>query len=338
MLNQELKEAFKLLIVQTEDELKNNKNSPDYTRNTFRLKSFNNFLKFLKKYPKEITSGKQLKGITNIGKGMIDRVDEILSKGTLKEIKKSTEKKSKDIDKIESLTQIIGIGNSLAEKLIEQGIESADDLMKKVKSKKIEVNDKIKIGLKYHNLYKQQIPRKEMDKIADLLYDTLEELFDEDAKGKICGSYRRGKSSSNDIDFLFVHKKIKTKDDLDDGKNIYLAKFIKILHDTDFLVGDLADGQTKYMGFCQLSTKYDVRRIDIRLVPYYSYYSAILYFTGSGDFNKKMRIHARKEGYKLNEYGLYKLSKNKTTRITIESEKDIFDELDMDYVKPVDRN
>ena len=32
-----------------------------------------------------------------------------------------------------------------------------------------------------------------------------------------------------------------------------------------------------------------------------------LYFTGSGDLNKKMRQIAKDKGYKLSEYGLFKI-------------------------------
>ena len=84
------------------------------------------------------------------------------------------------------------------------------------------------------------------------------------------------------------------------------------------------------MGFCK-SDK--VRRIDIRYVPYKSYYSALLYFTGSGEFNRNMRTVAISLGYKLNEYGLYKNGK----KIKVKSEKDIFNELGMEYVDPSKR-
>ena len=73
------------------------------------------------------------------------------------------------------------------------------------------------------------------------------------------------------------------------------------------------------------------RRIDIRYVAYDSFYSAILYFTGSKDFNKKMRQLAVNMGYTLNEYGLYDET-NK--QILIHSEKNIFDALSMEYITP----
>jgi DNA polymerase (family 10) len=41
-------------------------------------------------------------------------------------------------------------------------------------------------------------------------------------------------------------------------------------------------------------------------MSYESFPSALLYFTGSAELNKKMRQVAKEMGYKLSEYGLFK--------------------------------
>jgi DNA polymerase/3'-5' exonuclease PolX len=87
------------------------------------------------------------------------------------------------------------------------------------------------------------------------------------------------------------------------------------------------------MGFCKYD-KFPVRRIDIRFIPFLSWYPALLYFTGSKELNLMMRNKAKKLGYKLNEYGLFKGSKN----IYVESEEEIFDLLEMKYLEPQERN
>jgi DNA polymerase/3'-5' exonuclease PolX len=86
------------------------------------------------------------------------------------------------------------------------------------------------------------------------------------------------------------------------------------------------------MGICQLSSKLPMRRIDIRFFAKESYYTALLYFTGSGDFNKQMRRVAISMGYKLNEYALTDVKNKKKIKIT--SEKDVFDKLNMEYLPP----
>jgi len=88
--------------------------------------------------------------------------------------------------------------------------------------------------------------------------------------------------------------------------------------------------KTKYMGFSKLLDN-KIRRIDIRFIPYDSYYSAILYFTGSGELNKKMRNIAKTKGYKLSEYGLFD---KKGNMMKVNSERDIFKLLDMEYFPP----
>jgi DNA polymerase beta len=345
-MNSKLIKEFTFLVAQTEENLKNEKDSSVKNSHTCRLKNFKNFMIFLKKYPDEIVSSHQLIGITNIGKGIRDRVDEILKKGKLKEVKRTSKlnKLEDDLEKIESISSIIGIGEKQAQKFIDLGVKSADDLVDKVKKGKIKVNDKIKLGLKYHKVYKIKIPRSEMDDISEFLLESLEEYNDK-CTGQLCGSYRREKTISNDIDLLITHPKLKTMDDLTEAfeKKNYLKGFINYLHDEKFLLDDLTGKNvtTKYMGFCRYK-KHSIRRIDIRFVPYLSYPLSLLYFTGSSVFNKKMRKRAMSFNMLLNEYGLYKITKTKDgtkkyKQIIVKSEKDVFDELDMDYVAPKNR-
>ena len=64
---------------------------------------------------------------------------------------------------------------------------------------------------------------------------------------------------------------------------------------------------------------------------------AILYFTGSMEFNAKMRGIVLERGLSMNEYSL----KDNETKEIVEQkfykEKDIFDYLNMEWVEPVDR-
>ena len=133
------------------------------------------------------------------------------------------------------------------------------------------------------------------------------------------------------------------------GKTSIIQKYVNYLTDK---VGFIADhlsqnGNSKYMGFCKIPkpgyTKY--RRIDIRFVPYNSYGSTILYFTGSKNFNTEMRIKAIAMNMKLNEYGLFKKIKDKKTNKVIReehiptiTEKDVFKILNMEYKTPKERD
>ena len=112
-----------------------------------------------------------------------------------------------------------------------------------------------------------------------------------------------------------------------------LKKKIKANDKNPLLIDDMTDKniETKYMGFSKYKDN-PVRRIDIRYVPYSNYHSALLYFTGSRDLNTRMRQIAKNKGYKLSEYGLFKLSNEKKVKIT--SERGFFKILDMEYLHP----
>jgi len=309
--------------------------------NIYRLKNIRNAIEIIKKYPKTIKSGKDLEHISGIGQGIMNRIDEILKSGKLKEVVLKTKEK-KYMNNIEELEQIIGIGRKTAYDLVmNHNIKSINELKKSYKNGTINLPDNILIGLKYHELYKRNIPRKEIDKINVYLSNIISKINknDDNINITICGSYRRGKLISNDIDILMTHKNIKTKLDIKTKKN-YLHKIVNILKKEKFLVDDITFDkyEYKYMGFSKFKNN-PIRRIDIRYVPYNSYYAAILYFTGSGEFNSKMRNIAKLLGFRLNEYGLYKVDKktNNLKSLKINSEKDIFDYLDMEYLEPEQR-
>lgn len=309
---------------------------------TFKIRSVQNIIRIIKSYPTKIKKGEELKDIKGVGKGTIARINEILETGKLSEIKtKKGEKKY--LKQIDELSTIIGIGRKKAYELITKyNIKSIPQLKKAFKNKKIELPHQVKMGIKYHNVFKENIPRKEIFEVDKYLANKLLDI-DPNLFGIVCGSYRRLKSHSNDIDMLITHPDVKTKKDIDTHKN-YLIEFINVLKKDKFLVDDMTDKdyKNKYMGFSQLkinNKKYPIRRIDIRYIPYRSYYTALLYFTGSGEFNRKMRTIAEDLGYKLNEYGLYKINPktNKFKRMHINSEKDVFDILNMEYLPPKNR-
>jgi DNA polymerase/3'-5' exonuclease PolX len=339
-MNSNIVSKWKKLIEQTEYEIDNAKSKSDANKNQFRLRQFKNALKVLETWPSKIKSIVEFEELKGFGKGILKRLEELIKTKTLKELKDV--KKYGDYAKyIDDLSEVIGIGRKHAHNLVvNHGIKSVKELKRAHKESKIELNDKILLGLKWYKKYKQNIPREEVHDIYNYLNKQVKKINPE-LVVVICGSYRRMKVTSNDIDVLLTIPTVKTKDDFDKQKKNCLQVLVSALKKKKFLVDDMTDKhyETKYMGFCQLTKKHNVRRIDIRYMPYNSYYSALLYFTGSGDFNKKMRMIAISNGYLLNEYGLYRVYKRKDgtkvkKMIRIRSEKNIFDILGMKYVDP----
>lgn len=311
-------------------------------QNEFRIRSLKTGLRVIKTFPISITSVNQLNNIPGVGKGIKDRIDEILKTKKLKELEqlcltidcKNLNKKDTIKDQ---LLSVIGVGESLANRLIKdykiETIKQFFDLVStnSERIKKIKVSNTIKLGIKYYNKLKLNIPRQEITKTLDFLLKEIS-ILDDTIIIQICGSYRRQKLTSSDIDLLVTTPTILTEN-LEEEK-LVIQKIVKKLHDVRFLIDDItSDSTNKYMGFCKYD-KLPIRRIDIRFIPFLSWYPALLYFTGSKEFNQILRNKAKKLGYKLNEYGLYKGTKN----IYVESEEEIFQILDEKYLEPQERN
>jgi ribosomal protein S13 len=301
--------------------------------NKFRILKLKKVLKILKNISFDIVNSDQLKNIPNVGKSSLKRIQEIIDNGSLSELDSYDDiiEKNKLIEQsVISLTKVIGIGPSIALKLINKyNIKSIEDLKKlNQQNISIKLNKQIQLGLKYFGKFEGRIPHSEIS----IIYDYVQQLtdsFDSEMFITICGSYRRNLPTSSDIDILLC------------GFNLIsvvpenlLKSYVQFLHMNTFLVDDITTkGNSKYMGFCRLNLSHPVRRIDIRLVPIESYWPALLYFTGSFEFNQKMRSHAKKLGYKLNEYGLFKTSDTNNPIIVL-SEQEIFDILGLKYQSP----
>lgn len=318
-MNDIIIEEFKRLLNFISTQIESAKNIKETKKNIYRRERIKNAINIIERFPNEIKSGDDVANIKGIGEGIMRRIDEILTTGKLKEIT--------DLSTISELENVIGIGPAKAKELKDKyKITTVREL--KDRSKELNLNKNILLGLKYYDIYEKKIPRSEMVEIDIYLQNEILKVS-ESLIGIICGSYRRLLPFSNDIDLLLFHPKIVTKKDIETKIN-YLQELIKTLRN-HFLLDDLTNEKisVKYMGFCRLGNK-PIRRIDIRYFPYESYYTALLYFTGSANFNRNMRSRALKNNFKLNEYGLFKNS----TKINVKSEEDVFIHLGMRYVSP----
>jgi len=331
-MNQQLIAEFEKYIKQIHFDIIHAKSKKDKIGHSFRLQATKKVLDIIKKFSSDITSSSQLKDIKGVGKNSLKNIDEILEKGKLGKINDDILDQSY-LRYIDELDELYGIGKTKAlEYYTKYGVKSIKDLQQLYFDKKIFLPDNVVMGLKYYNLVKDKIPRSDMVLIDNYLH-TIVNKINIELFCIICGSYRRQKEFSNDIDVLIVHPDFKN---IKDKTNVnYLNLLIKKLKQENFIIDSLTsdDVPTKYMGFCIWNQI--IRRIDIRFIPYNSYYSTTLYFTGSADFNKKMRLLADSLGYKLNEYGLYD---NNNVMFNINSEKDIFDLLGMEYISPENRS
>jgi len=227
-------------------------------------------------------------------------------------------------------------------------------------NKKLEQETKFLSKLNYHQLLgikwfhdmSQKIPRNEVQSAERILKAAAKHLNPE-LQITLCGSYRRGRAKSGDIDCLITHPGISTMSELEHYPINILSKYVELLTHLDFLIDHLTDyGRSKYMGFCKIKQSSDntttpkktniARRIDIRFIPFNSYGTAILYFTGSKLFNTQMRTWALGKGFSLNEYGLKKIKdmkdNNEENLIPCKTEEEVFQILNYPYKTPEQRD
>lgn len=328
--NKYIVKAFKKLIDLLKLEINLVYDQETKTVNEFRIDALEKNYKVIAQMSSKIKSSNDMKHIKGFGKGTLTRIDEILETGTLKEINYLNDKIKKMYKVhllVEEMSEVIGIGSLTAIRLISKWkIKSMNDFRKRVKNGSIEVNDKIKLGLSFEGRYEKTIPRRYIDRIYEKIRSTIS------LHSIVCGSYRRGKQTSHDIDLLVWSDSLTTQDDVRNSDK--LSKCIKKLKKAKIITDDITSEnvKTKYMGFCTYKTK--LYRIDIRLIAKESLYTAISYFTGSYEQNIKMRNKAKKLMYKLSEYGLFNVMGK---RVPIESEEHLYRILRMKYLEPYER-
>jgi len=132
-------------------------------------------------------------------------------------------------------------------------------------------------------------------------------------KLNFAGSLRRMKETIGDIDIL-------ASSNNPDEVSKYFIKYPEVQQ-------ILAKGTTKSSVILK-----DNIQVDLRVVEPKSFGAALQYFTGSKEHNVSLRSFAIKNGYKLNEYGLF----NKKTEkfIVGKTEKEIYEKIGFSYIEP----
>lgn len=307
----------------------------DYERinkEPFKVKAYEKVIDSIELYDKEIDSVEDIKLLKGVGKKIEDKIVEFLASGHIVEV----ENVLKDPKYIlgNKLKSIYGVGPAKITELMTK-IKDFEELKEHPEL----LNDKQKIGLQYYDDMNTRIPIAEGKQhykiVKKLLKDAGGDVEgDADVEFEFVGSFRRKNKTMGDIDIL-----IKDNGNANGkGGGIVLKDIIKRFVATSYVIETLALGKNKFMGLCRLRPELPARRIDILVADPSHYYFALLYFTGSYNFNIYMRKIALKKGLSLSEYG-FKDSKGNMmdTSDTIHSEEDIFAYLDIPFVAPEKR-
>lgn len=222
------------------------------------------------------------------------------------------------------LIDIPGIGETKAKELIKAGLTDVGQLLND-NFRHLLTNETI-LSLKYDIC--KRIPRQI---ITDFIKMLPENMF------VPVGSWRRAAEYSHDIDLLSLEPLDKARDIIADiGK---ATSRITIL-------GEYSAGTAKTSLVIEtkppsdpnpeFANLYDpgcyVLHVDLFKTTEEDLPTALFHYTGSKQFNIRTRAHAKRRGYMLNQYGLFRAGK----KIKVSDEKEIFDILGITY-KPPDK-
>jgi DNA polymerase/3'-5' exonuclease PolX len=295
----------------------------------YRAIAFSKAIKAIEKIP-AVQSIADITGVPGVGSGVKDRVAELLETGHLLEAEAAKEEYS--LEAYNVLQEVQGIGPVKARDLItKHGIKTIDQLREATLKNPDLLTHAQMVGLVYLDSLKERIPRAEMKKHEAYVRRQLPKEFEM----VVVGSYRRGLPTSGDFDVMITSQTLAESD-----ANTKFQQFIDLLTDKNYLQEEFARGEHKFMGVCKLrgpEYKDKYRHVDLLLCKPEEYWYTILYFTGSDVFNVSMRRYALTKGYSLSEHGLKRVREGVPVPPAMNSEKDIFDFLGLEYVRPEDR-
>ncbi|MCD6331488.1 MAG: DNA polymerase/3'-5' exonuclease PolX [Thermoplasmata archaeon] len=264
----------------------------------------------------EIYKRGELEKIPGVGKSIAEKVKEFIEKGSVAYY----EKLKKEIPvNLEELSSVEGLGPKMIKLLYKElGIKNLNDLEKAAKEGKIRHLKGMGERTEQKILENIEFARKKGGRIllgfalpeAMKLIKFLEKYAE---KISLAGSLRRRKETIGDMDILAVS--------LNPEK---LMDEFTSMNEVDKI---LAKGETK----SSVRLKSGIQ-VDLRIVDKESFGSALQYFTGSKEHNIEVRKIAVRNGYKLNEYGLFDKKSNK--KIAGETEEGVYKALGMQYIPP----
>ena len=287
--------------------------------NIFKIRAYANAARVLEGQPEDlqtlVETGK-LETLKGIGPAISEQVRELYQLGKLKyyeDLKKSFPPGLLDLFKIP------GLGPKRSKILYQKlKITSVTDLEKACKANQLvkvagfgeKITQKILEGIERIQKTSGQFLFVTAQREARLLTDYLKKQKGIE-KIEVAGSIRRCKEIVKDIDVLVT------------------AKDPVIIHEAllqyPLAAGIVAKGDTKSSITLKSGINCDLRTVSEKEFPF-----ALYYFTGSKEHNVELRTLAKRAGYKINEYGLFKGNRF----IPCRDEKEIFEKFGFYYIPP----
>jgi DNA polymerase (family X) len=260
----------------------------------------------------------RLADLPGIGKGLQEKIDEFLKTGEIQLRRELLEKSPKQLF---DLLSIQNFGPKTAARAFKElGVQTLMDLQQVIDDGRLaklsgmgeKKVDNIRKGLQLVKSAGERVSLGMAIPLAQRVIDYLQEKAGTKlGRLSAAGSLRRGRETVHDIDLL--------------AETVHGPELIQLFVNMPGVTQVLGAGDTKGSVIFN-----DRVQMDLRAVPAESFGAALQYFTGSKEHNVHLREIAKKLGYKINEYGIFKGE----TRVGGLDEKEIYNQLGMTWMPP----
>lgn len=292
--------------------------------NPFKIRAYRTGAEIVESFAGDImklAAENQLDGIKGLGEALRDKLHEMATTGKLVFFE---ELRTEFPAGIFELFNIQGLGPKGIKQLHEElGVGSIADLKSAIESGEAaklpgfgeKKAAKILEGIAFRSEHASEFRQ---DQVLPVVETVLAALRGHSAvsRAEICGSYRRGKETVHDLDFLVATKQ----------PDEVIAAFTKL----PLVESVIARGGTKASIRTAHGLQCDLRAVTSKEFPF-----ALNYFTGSKEHNVALRQRALSMGWSLNEYALSHEEGRKSKPIPpVHDEPDLYRALKLDWPEP----
>ncbi len=304
--------------------------------NPFRIRAYRNAIQTIKSLTQSlegmVEAGEDLTELPAVGKDIAGHIEELVSTGRLSRL----EEVATDVPRsLAELVKLDGIGPKKVKKLWKElGVTTVDQLEEALEADRVVGLEGFgrksaeKIGRSIQD-YRKHVGRFLLSEAEVLIQPLLDHLWEVDGvdEMEVAGSFRRRRETVGDLDLLACAA--------EGSEEAIMDRFVRF-PSVDRVV---SAGVTK--GAVVLRSGLEV---DLRIVPRESWGAALLYFTGSKEHNVALRTRAVRQGFRVNEWGVFRVPEGQDgaegtddfgERLGGAAEEDAYRILGLEWIPPV---
>jgi len=292
--------------------------------NPFKIRAYRNGAQVVRNFDGDIVeraTNNQLEGIEGIGEALRDKLHELASTGSLKFHENL---RAEFPAGIFELFEVQGLGPKKVKVLHETlAVASIADLLAACNANQVAALPGF--GAKTQTKILEAIAHRAafadtflLGAVSPIVSDILETLgmHPEILRVSAAGSFRRGKETVHDLDFLVATR-----------EPALVCQDFTTLPQVESVI---VCGETKASIHLKNGLQCDLRAVSNTQYPF-----ALLYFTGSKEHNVALRSLALKKGLSLNEYGFTPTDQTNPAAIPeVHEEADIYRALGLEFIPP----